>query len=67
MKPINLSSDEVSILNICLAYTISQIGDKQHGFISETVPNLDPKQLCRLRAKIEPNIGISESIDLIKK
>lgn len=57
-----LSKQETILLNQCLSVLIKQVDDHAHLGKVPSVPRLDTQELCRLRAKIEPHIGVSSSL-----
>jgi hypothetical protein len=61
-KDFSLKEDDILLLNTCLATLIKQIDDKTHLSKEPTVPRFDVRELCRLRAKLCPSIGVTESI-----
>ena len=56
-----LNADELKLLHLALAYAISETDARDHG-APPSAPKFDSKQLCRLRFKLFPNVGVSEIV-----
>ena len=61
----DLTAKDVELLNKVLATVLAQAHDQAHGFPVKA-PRFCSRELCRLRAKIAPHIGVTESIQGLK-
>lgn len=61
------SDQEITLLNQCLGTLLKQMGDKAHLGKDPIVPLFDDQELCRLRYKIAPHIGVSETLDQLNE